>query len=337
AFALTTLVGSRGDIRTVQNWVRGAGLAVVAGATAESLSLAAAYSGGESLAAAFSLSAVTTLATTPAGAAVALRVVGAVGLIVAGTLEAAPFHRRHAAPGLGRGRHATGDIASVVDHRVRTLGRRLLPEQPAAVAIDVPPARLTPEDLDDPDGPPVRLRARTARPVLLAVAVALLLGAHLFDGHTVSAGPRLLVALADLAHTTAAAVWVGGVLLLAVLLVTRARRGEPTGVTEMAARFALPATGAVAFAGGAGGVLAFLILDRPADLVTTTWGRVLLVKVALVGLVALIGLYNSRRVIPELDERDGETTRLLCRTVAVEAATMLAVLLTTAILVNSAI
>jgi len=163
----------------------------------------------------------------------------------------------------------------------------------------------------------------------------MLLSSFLFDGHTATAGPRALVVLADLAHTAAAAVWTGGVLLLAVLLVARARRGERTSVAEMAARFSIPATVAVVFAGAAGVMLATLILNQPSDLVDTDWGRVLLTKTALVAAVALVGLYNNKRVVPALNVRNPASTVLLRRTLTVEALLMLAVVLTTAILVSS--
>ncbi|WP_238161417.1 CopD family protein [Micromonospora endolithica] len=132
--------------------------------------------------------------------------------------------------------------------------------------------------------------------------MALLLSSFLLDGHTVTAESRTVMVLADLAHTIADAVWVGGVLLLTVLLVGRARLGVPTGAAEMAVRFSVPATAAVALTGIAGTALTLLILDRPANLVTTSWGRVLLVKVVLVAVVALVGLYNSRHILPKLDQ-----------------------------------
>ena len=171
--------------------------------------------------------------------------------------------------------------------------------------------------------------------MLLGVTVALLVGSFLFDGHTVTARPRAIVVAADVAHTVAASVWVGGVLLLAALLLGRARLGVPTGAAEMAVRFSVPATAAVTLTGVAGAALTLAILDRPGHLVSTGWGRVLLVKVALVAVVAVVGLYNSRRVVPRLDDPTPDGMRRLRRTVLAEAVLMVAVLLTTAILVNA--
>jgi copper transport protein len=161
----------------------------------------------------------------------------------------------------------------------------------------------------------------------------LLLSSFVLDGHSVIVGPWPIIAAAALAHTAAAAVWVGGVVLLAVLLLVRARAGVPTGAGELAVRFSIPATAAVVVAGVAGLGLAALIVGSPADLLATPWGRVLLVKLGLVAVVALMGYANNRYALPALDAWRPGTARLLRRTVAAEAAVMIAVLLATAFLV----
>ncbi|MGV9371906.1 copper resistance CopC/CopD family protein [Micromonospora tulbaghiae] len=307
-FALTTLVGTRSDIRLVQVWVRAAGLTVAAGVVLELAALAAVF-GGDGLASAVSVQALTALGRTPAAAGLVLRFAGAAGLLVAGSLDAALIRGRHAA-----GRHAVATVAAI-------------PTAPRPLVV--PPA-------GDASGEETqRVRARAVRPVLLGLTVALLVGSFLFDGHTVTARPRAIVVAADVAHTVAASVWVGGVLLLAALLLGRARLGVPTGAAEMAVRFSVPATAAVTLTGVAGAALTVAILDRPAHLVSTGWGQVLLVKVALVAVVAVVGLYNSRRVVPRLDDPTPDGMRRLRRTVLAEAVLMVAVLLTTAILVNA--
>ena len=74
------------------------------------------------------------------------------------------------------------------------------------------------------------LRAAAKPPRRRAVATALLGGALViasfaFDGHTVTEGPRWLHSVASVSHVGAAAVWSGGVVLLADLLWRRHRRG----------------------------------------------------------------------------------------------------------------
>lgn len=308
-FALTTLVGTRSDIRAVQIWVRASGLAVAAGAALELFALAAIFSEQGTFASAVSPHALDALGDTPVAAGLALRFAGAAGLLTGGALEAALIRGRHAV-----GRHSVPTVAAI------PTDSRFLP---------------TPATADPTDVSAQRVRARAVRPLMLAAAVALLLSSFLLDGHTVTAEPRAVVVFVDLAHTIAAAVWVGGVLLLAVLLLGRARLGVPTGAAEMAVRFSIPATAAVALTGVAGTALTLLILDRPAHLVTTSWGRVLLVKVMLVAVVAVVGLYNSRHIVPKLDQRTLDPTHRLRRTVLVEAVLMLSVVLITAVLVNA--
>ncbi|MFR9779586.1 CopD family protein [Micromonospora sp. MS34] len=308
-FALTTLVGTRSDIRVVQVWVRTSGLAVAVGAVLELVSLAAAFSELGTFASGASASALAALAQTPVAAGLLLRFAGAAGLLASGSLEAALIRGRHAV-----GRHSVPTVAAIP-----TSARSV------ATMVDGYPADPAAE----------RVRARAVRPVLLGVTVTLLLGSFLLDGHTVTTTPRAAVVVADFTHTIAAAVWVGGVLLLAVLLLGRARSGVATGAAEMAVRFSVPASAAVALTGVAGAWLALLILDRPTHLVTTRWGQMLLVKVALVAVVALVGLYNNRRVVPRLNDRGADGMHQLRRTVVIEACLMMAVLLATAILVNS--
>jgi copper transport protein len=140
---------------------------------------------------------------------------------------------------------------------------------------------------------------------------------------------------ADVVHTLGASVWAGGVVLLACLLLVRARAGVPTGAGELAVRFSVPASAAAAGVAAAGAVMVLLIIDRPSDLLTTPWGRVMAVKLALVGVVALLGYANNRYAVPALDAWQPHTARMLRRTVAVEATVMVVVLLVTAVLVAS--
>ncbi len=84
----------------------------------------------------------------------------------------------------------------------------------------------------------------------------------------------------------------------------------------------------------AGAYLSFLRLPELADLWTTSYGQVLLVKLGLVALALTWGAVHHFVVEPRLD-RPGVVSRLP-RSLAGEAAVGMAVLLVAAILVNTA-
>ena len=173
---------------------------------------------------------------------------------------------------------------------------------------------------------------RTPTAVTALMAGALVVASFAFDGHTVTEGPRWLHAIASATHVSAAAVWSGGVVLLADLLWRRHRRGAD--VIRPLLRFSRMAATALVLAGAAGTVMAILILDRFADLWSTPWGRLLLAKIALVAVAAAIGGHNRWVLIPAA-ERHGEPAvhKRLRRAAVIEAIALLCVAVITAFLV----
>lgn len=150
----------------------------------------------------------------------------------------------------------------------------------------------------DEEGPIVGATLRNALPAL-AGCVAVAFGLAL-DGHSASEGPRALVWLADLVHASAAGIWFGGVILLALVIGWRRRGRRNANVSYAAVRFATLAGAAVGLAGLTGVVLAVVVLPSPSALWDSSWGLLLLAKLALVGAVAAIGAYNHFRLIPRL-------------------------------------
>lgn len=161
---------------------------------------------------------------------------------------------------------------------------------------------------------------------------ALVIASFAFDGHTVTEGPRWLHSIASVSHVSAAAVWSGGVVLLADLLWRRHRRGAD--VFRPLLRFSRMAATALVLAGVAGTVMAVLVLDRFDDLWSTQWGRLLLAKIALVAVAAAIGGHNRWVLIPAV-ERHGEPAvhPRLRRAAAIEAIALMSVAVVTAFLV----
>jgi copper transport protein len=188
----------------------------------------------------------------------------------------------------------------------------------------------------DRDEPTYRLDVHHERVAL--IGIGLVAASYLFDGHTVTAAPNLLVRSASAVHVLAAGVWVGGVLLMAWTLAQRYRRSVPLGAASMAIRFSRVASVALAAVAVAGTALAIAILDTPSELFTTSWGRVLIVKVLAVAIAAGIGAYNHFVTVPMLDRdpADGEAADRLRRLVRIEGAVLLGVVALTAILVGLA-
>jgi copper transport protein len=166
--------------------------------------------------------------------------------------------------------------------------------------------------------------ARDRRGAAAALAVVLLGAlAPAWWGHAGTAHPRVLAVLSDWLHIAAAAVWVGGLLALVVVVVSRSAGGDPHGPTL---RFSGLAGVAVVAVAATGVVNALLHVDAPGQLLTTTWGRSVLLKAALLVALAGIGWVHRRRVLPRLRPAGGAAgaRRLFGRLAAAELVLMLA-------------
>ncbi|MGI9665720.1 MAG: copper resistance CopC/CopD family protein [Acidimicrobiia bacterium] len=168
----------------------------------------------------------------------------------------------------------------------------------------------------------------------VAIAGALMVAASFaFDGHSVTTDPAILARSSSFVHVLAGGVWFGG--LVAMLGVIRSRRAEGRSweIALLSLRFSRVATIALALVALAGTLLALMILDSPADLLDTSWGRLLMVKVGLVVVAAGIGAYNHFRVVPSLTN-GGIGTHTLEQTVRTEAIILSVVVAISAVLVG---
>lgn len=164
---------------------------------------------------------------------------------------------------------------------------------------------------------------------LLAGTAGILIAAGAARGGH-AAGGGALVQTVHALHACAAAVWMGGLLLL-VLAVLPASRSDPARLphaVDAFSRVALIAVGVLVVTG------VFNNWDRLGGLgalITTSFGRTLSLKLALFGLAAALGFYNWRTVRPMLraDPRPG----LLRVPASLELGLGLAVLAVTALLV----
>jgi copper transport protein len=137
--------------------------------------------------------------------------------------------------------------------------------------------------------------------------------------------------LADWLHLAAAALWVGGLVMLAFVV----WRVAPDLRRQAFLRFSRIATVLVAVLVVAGTVVAIERLPAVADLWETSYGRILLLKLAIVALALGWGAVHHFVVRPRL-ERGDATGRGIGRSLVGESATAMAVLLVAAVLVNGA-
>lgn len=239
---------------------------------------------------------------TKAGVAALLKIVGGVAVLVG-------FH--------GRAGQLVGPAQSLS----------------AAVATDLAPDATSSADRPDEH----RWSPSTSAAVGLA-GFALVLGSYWFDGHTVSRGPWAVHSLVNLVHVGAASIWGGGVFAMTTIAWLRRRRSERTGLAPMVIRFSTVATVSLAAVIVAGLVMTVLILDAPADLFATEWGRLLLIKIGVVGVAAGLGAYNHFRLRPALERSpdDPALARHLRTSLTVESLTFGAVVVLTALLVAAA-
>jgi putative copper export protein len=171
-------------------------------------------------------------------------------------------------------------------------------------------------------------------------AVAALAGVALaftpgLGGHAAaSTSARELAIVSDGLHVLGAAGWLGGLtclLVIGVPLAAHAAEGRGRAVAAMVNAFSPLALTCAALVLVTGIVTAWLRLDGLPSLWTSAYGRVLLVKVALLLGVAGTGAYNWLRLKPTLGSP--EATARFGKSAAVELAVGVAVIVVTAVLV----
>lgn len=132
-------------------------------------------------------------------------------------------------------------------------------------------------------------------------------------GHTRTMSPAAVGYVADAAHVVAGSIWFGGLIALAALLHRRHRDGDLDGAARAVARF----SGWAAISAGvvvvAGTTLGWIEVGGLDPLTSTTYGKLLLVKVAVVGLVLAGAAWNRFRFVPSLglDPVEGDETEEL--------------------------
>ena len=159
-------------------------------------------------------------------------------------------------------------------------------------------------------------------------------------GHATELSPKAISLAADAIHATAAALWLGG--LVGLVMVLSLRTPETVRATAgIISRFSLMAFWSVIALTIAGLTLTITGSDASLNsILTTTWGQLVLAKIGLTLIVVLIAAWNRRTLVPSLispTENNGELAvrwATLLRTVRAEAVLLVAVVALTAIVVN---
>lgn len=177
-------------------------------------------------------------------------------------------------------------------------------------------------------------------------------------GHVTAADPRWLATTGDVLHVAAGSLWFGGTVVLSWLLIGRI--GPAEAAARTVARFSVLATGIVVAVAIGGTALAAVELGAVDGLWSSTYGRLILVKVVLVASVVALGAWNRFRLVPEIagggpdresvgegvdpddpvpldtsgDREPEPAWRRLRRSVAAEAVLLLVVISVTAVLVE---
>jgi copper transport protein len=157
----------------------------------------------------------------------------------------------------------------------------------------------------------------------------LLLGTAAVSGHASVGSLAPLVVASDVVHLGAASLWVGGLALLLGLVLRRAPVDE---AAEVVGRFSPLAFGAVVVIAVTGTFQSWREVGSFGALLHTTYGHLLLAKIA--GFVVLVALGSvGRRWVRDRPARD---LRAIRRSVGAEVVVAAAVLAFTALLVNAA-
>jgi copper transport protein len=165
--------------------------------------------------------------------------------------------------------------------------------------------------------------------VALVLAVVLVSGLSLSSHQASEPNSSKLTELVDWLHLVAACVWVGGVVTLAFCVWPAApdfRRKAFVGFSKIA-------VGLVGVMVLAGAYLAYVRLPHVSDLWTTHYGRLLLLKSALVGIALAWGGFHHNFVRPRLEAGEDPPVR---PSLVGESMVAVAVLLAVALLVNAA-
>lgn len=177
-------------------------------------------------------------------------------------------------------------------------------------------------------------RPSSSRVVLIWLALILsgmLAGSLAWAGHGLTGEPSTLHLWADVAHILICGLWPVGLFPLAILLFKLRRWTGPAKwviVSQLVRRFSAMSLASVALLTLSGLVNSWILVGSISNLFSTSYGKVLLAKIALFCGMVMLGAINLLRLKPHLaiDLTDGiaaegeAAARRLQRNIAIEAA-----------------
>jgi len=162
-----------------------------------------------------------------------------------------------------------------------------------------------------------RLRRATDEPQRLIPVMALLTAALIpwaLGGHATQSGQDI-ASSSMIVHVLAAGAWVGGLAVVVMHV-----RGDL--LITVLPRFSTLALWCWLAIGTSGVITGWLRLSSTTDLYTSAYGRLLLVKLGLLGVLGVFGAWHRRRLVNGLENQSIGERRALLRVAAVEVLVM---------------
>lgn len=163
--------------------------------------------------------------------------------------------------------------------------------------------------------------------VLAATFAAL---SFVFDGHQRSVEPTWLLMTADGIHVIAAAFWMGGLVIAAVVAQRTRQLDDLDSAATLLRSFSRAALWFLLGVVVSGTAMSWALIGSP-DGLSTSYGLAWLAKLALVAVVVAIAAYNRWRLLPNWTKRH---RRRLATTLRIEAGALCVVLVATGVLVT---
>lgn len=199
------------------------------------------------------------------------------------------------------------------------------------------PSRTT-QPAGSADPTPQSTTFHRRRGVAALALVGFLVASQTLIGHSMTKSPRWAMITGDVIHLLAGSVWFGGLIGVSVFLAATRRNTPADAVTAAAtvARFSRVAGWTVLALAASGAGMAIITFDAWTGLFLTDYGRALLIKLGLVGVVVALAWWNRSRLVTTVTARQSSQTgwQLLRQLMGYEAAILTAVIIVTSALVE---